>query len=75
MGEVAAVAFLAGGYTVFLGVGTRKAFHGAVEVDKVTVEFGPVDAGEFHLASYCCAAGATHACAVDHHGVERHNGG
>ena len=74
-GKVAAVAFLAGGDAVTGQVGLGKAFHSLVEINLMTVEFGTVDAGETHLAAHGDAAGAAHTRAVDHHRVERHDGG
>ena len=41
----------------------------------MTVEFGTVHAGELHFAAHGHAAGAAHAEAVHHEGVEAHGGG
>ena len=45
-----------------------------LEVDRMAVEIGPVDAGELDFAADRHAARAAHAGAVDHDRVQRHHG-
>ena len=49
-----------------------EAGHQVVEVDRVRVEVGPVDARELDPVADLDAAAAAHAGAVDHHGVQAH---
>ena len=65
---------LYGGDAVTLAVGGAQTAPRLVEVDKVAVELGPVDAGEFHRVAHGDTAGPAHARSVDHHAVHADNG-
>ena len=74
--EVAAVSIVLvdGGYTVAALVGAFQTACSLFEVDKMSVEFGTVDASELHLVAHGHAAGSAHAGAVNHHAVHAHDG-
>lgn len=50
------------------------ALHCLVEIDKMTVEVGTVDASKFCLAANCKTAAAAHSRTVDHNRVHRNYG-
>ena len=50
------------------------ALHQLIKVDFVSVEIGPIHAGEFHPAAHGNAAAAAHSGAVDHDGIEADHG-
>ena len=60
---------------LLVGLEGAHAFQHLVEVHLVAVELGAVDADKLGLAAHGDAAGAAHARAVHHDGVERYVGG
>ena len=58
-----------------LGLKGSGATHHFVEIDLMTIEFGTIDTNELGLTAYADATGTTHACPINHDGVQRNVGG